>query len=320
MKMFHSPVTSFCRLLLALAFATAPLLAVQPAPPPPDDQAPDDPPWEGNLDLSTVPIPDADLRAVESQLTEEELKGPVVDIAIVPVGAFPPPIIYLDETGMPREQERDPLEYAPSLYHIKTSRGEIKLFTAQNQIPAFTTIPRGDNITIEYEVTRTRGEQERTRRYELGTIRIPPQSTHILVFVHKDPSDPMWNEISMRPVDVSPGRVSRDQAVVANFTGRDLYFQRAEGMANVRNAFVGPVPLTTNDNGRSVLAVRTGETQDDHDLVQTYVDLQEDERTILVAWAVPRDEARPHGIALTFISRRMEVPASFRNQGEAAPQ
>lgn len=303
-----------------MAFVAAPLLGIQPAPPPPDAPDQEPPPWDGNLDLSTVPIPDADLRAVESQLTEEELKGPVVDIAIVPVGAFPPPIIYLDETGMPREQERDPLEYAPSVYNIKTSRGEIKLFTAQNQIPGFTTIPRGDNVTIGYEVTRIRGDQERTRQYDLGTIRIPPQSTHVLIFVYKDPSNPLWSDISMRPVDVSPGRVSRDQAVVANFTGRDLFFQRAEGMASVRNAFVGPVPLTTTDNGRSVLAVRTGETEDDHELVQTYVDLQDDERTILVAWAVPRDEARPHGIALTYISRRMEAPASFRNQEESAPQ
>src|SRR5262245_14047493 len=97
--------------ILALLL-TASVQAQQPAPPPPPSDGAADVPSR-SVDLSKIPVPEAD-RKTTPELTDAELKSRPVQISVVPLGVVPPPIVVKCEDGLGRETYRNPMEYPPA--------------------------------------------------------------------------------------------------------------------------------------------------------------------------------------------------------------
>ncbi len=301
--------------LLPLLLLTASLHAQQPAPPPPP--APGGGSGGipgGNLDLSNIPIPEAD-RKVVPELSATEIQAKPVQVSIVPIGFVDPPIIYIDKDGMPREKYRAPLEYPPASYHIATERGTIRLTGAHNQVAPPTAVPRRAELVLSYEippepdaeVSRDKGPRLKT----IGNVVVPAGATHLVVAVWKDPSAKLWTNPQFKVIDVSPGTVKGNEAVVINVSGRELAIHRGDVPYKIRSGFMGKVALPVNAKGQVPMVVAAANGVGWHQLSRTVLGPGKDERIFVLAWQAPEGAAQPSGVALQAIAKRLPEAKPF---------
>ena len=300
---------SFIPCLITLVLlAIAPADAQQPPPPPPPDAAGGlDNPSAGNLDLNTIPVPEADANAAARGLTEEERKGPMVKITIIPIGDVPPPILYLDKDGMPREQYRDPLEYAPSIYRIKTKQDAVTILAAQNQVGPLQNVPRRPALELSYQsypaADNNNKDPAKPADHGIGTIIVPPAASHLAVILWKDPGDKLWNNPRFRVVDISPGVLAAGEMIAVNAAGTNLAVAQADKPMVIRDGFMGKIRMPVTSNNQMVLRVYAADGQAAEPLVQTSLQMPSTERLFLLAWKVPKDRTRPTGVAISPITR-----------------
>jgi hypothetical protein len=307
--------TRFLEIAAVALWCGTPVLHAQqppPPPPPPPSSGGSNIPG-GNLDLSKIPIPPADVDSGRRDLTEDERKGPMIRVNIIPVGHLPPPIIYIDKSGMPREKYRDPLEYAPSIFHVKTRRGSVRLMASQNQVGPTATVPKLEVLELSYEThplppedgSKGAGPSFRT----IGSIPIAPESSHIAVILWKDEEDKLWTKPQFKVIDISPTRISPHEALVVNFSGTGLALSRGDKPYLIRDTYVGKVGLPVNDKGQVLMMVYAASAEGDSEpLSQSVMDTQPDERVFLLAWKVPKDRARPSGVAILPVSKQLFPP------------
>jgi len=298
------------RHLLPLLF-TASSLAQQPEPPPPGrvENLP-----TGNLDLSNVPVPEAD-KKVLPELSPAETQTKPIQITVVPIGPVPPPIIYLDDKGMPREKFRPPLEYPPAVYHIATERGTIRVTGAQNQVAPPTAVPRRSELLLSYEVppgadaevTMEKGPRLKT----IGTVQVPPGATHLIVALWKDPSAKLWNKPHFKVIDVSPATVKSNEAVVINVSGKELAIHRGDVPYKIRSGFMGKVALPVNAAGQVPMVVAAASGVGWQQLSRTVMGPGRDERIFVLAWQAPENRGQPSGVGLQAIAKRLPEAKPF---------
>lgn len=252
-------------------------------------------------DLSKIPKPEADKKANAPEFTEEEKKAGMVDVSILAVGYVPPPIIKLDSSGMPREVYRNPMEYPPSVYWIKTAKTSIKVIAAQNQVGPSSLIPRSQETQLSYEdppdfsLSAPVDSKEKTR--SLGKITIPQGATHILVVVWKNPEEKFWNSPSYKVLDMSPANVPRGQLTVVNSSRAILYFQTKSKIERVQAGYMGGRSLPMNSQGDMLTFVGVTHGEDESRVImKNTLNIPDQTRGFLVAWDAPRTPATPEGI------------------------
>ncbi|BCX46643.1 hypothetical protein HAHE_05510 [Haloferula helveola] len=284
-----------------------------PPPPPPPEEGEDQKPRR-NIDLSEVPIPEADREAREPDLTSAERKGIPIQIAVVPVGFVPPPIMTLDENGMPKETYRNPLEYPPVVYHVKTEKGTIRVMGSQNQVGPPTRIPRTSEVSLSYEVPLGDGEVRESKDPDLRAIAgfgVPPGATHLVVILWKDPKSKLWTKPNFRVIDVSPSSLKKNEVVVVNASGRDLALHRGDAPFKIDSGFMGTVELGMNADGQMPLIVAAQSGADWAQLSKTLVGPREDERVFLIAWRAPASPAQPSGVSVSYVRKRLKDAEPF---------
>ena len=287
---------------LLIGLSSSPFLVAQtPPPPPPEDN--DAGKIRGNIDLSKVPIPEEDKKE-EQNLTDEERRAPQISITIMPVGFVPPPIIYLDKSGMPREKYRHPLEYAPAVYHIKSQRGTIRMMGAQNNLGVGHLIPKMRELVIyrenppepEAAVDDTRKGPRLTK---VGTVVIPADLTHALIVLTKDPEAKHWRKINMRLIDMSPAKRKNNQVRVVNMARTPLGIGQGKDYATFRPGTISTHSLVPSDNGVFYYILAASMGQRWKQIAKTGVRLRDKEQLLFVAWPMPRSKVIPTGAAVT---------------------
>ncbi len=274
---------------------------------------------DGNLDLSDVPVPEADRKANEPTLSAAERKGLPIQISVVPVGYVPAPIIYLDENGMPKEKYRDPLEYPPAVYHVKTESGTIRVLGGQNQVGPATRVPRVAQISLSYEVPMgdndvapAPGKAKASLPLKsIGTFAVPPAATHLVVVLWKDPGAKKWNNPNYKVINVSPTAVKKNEAVVVNVSGRDLALHRGDSPYRIKSGFMGKVELAMNEKGQMPMVLASADGADWHQLSKTVIGPRKDERVFVVAWPAPVGPAQPAGVAFSAVTKRLAEAKPF---------
>ena len=300
-------------LLLPFLLAAS-LHAQQPPPPPPPDPGGSSGISGGNIDLSKIPVPEAD-RNTGPKLSATEARTKPVQISVVPIGPVPPPIIYLDASGMPREKYRQPLEYPPASYHIATEHGTIRLTGAQNQVATPTAIPRRTELLLSYEIPA--GEEgadpadKGPRLKTIGTIAVPPGATHLVVALWKDPSAGLWKSPQFKVIDVSPGTVKQHEALIFNVSGRELAIQRGDVPYRIRSGFMGKIALPVNQRGEMPMLVSAATDVGWQQLSHTVIGPDKDERIFVIAWQAPNSPAQPSGVSLQAIAKRLPEAKPF---------
>lgn len=305
--------TRIIEITIVVLFLSACLLVAQqppPPPPPPPSSAGSSGIPGGNLDLSKVPIPPADADAGRRDLTDEERKGPLLKVNIIPMGHLPPPIIYIDSSGMPREKYRDPLEYAPSVYYVKTRRGSVRLMASQNQIGPTASVPKLKVLELSYQTyplpTEGAVKPSSPSIRAIGSINVSPDSSHIAIILWKDEDEKLWSKPHFRVVDISPHKISPNEAMVVNFSGVNLALSRGDKPYLIRKSFVGKTGLPLNDRGQLLMVVHAASQDEDADpLSQSVMDVFPDERVFLLAWKVPKDRAHTSGVAILPVSKQL---------------
>lgn len=294
-------------LLAAGAFAQSP----PPPPPPPPGGGNESNPGAG-LDLSSVPKPEADKPDKEMDLTPEEKKSGGVMISILPVGFIPPPIIKLDASGMPRETYRNPMEFPPAIYQVKTSKTTVKIIGAQNQIGPSSVIPRMESTTLYYESPPdpkdTSASKPGDRLRAIGKITIPPASTHLLVVLWKDANERLWNAPHYKVVDVSTASLPPNGLTIVNVSPSTLQFQTGKDPYKAGPGYIGRLDLPLNGKGEIPLFVGSVGASESEMLSRTTVGTSKDSRVFLIAWEAPRSRANPTGVMMTVGSQLMPPP------------
>ncbi|MCW1887595.1 hypothetical protein OKA04_22855 [Luteolibacter flavescens] len=303
--------------LLIPFILTAVLHAQQPPPPPPPDPGGGDKGIPGgNLDLSSIPVPEADKKTLP-QLSEAEIKAKPVQISVVPIGWVSPPIIYIDKDGMPRERYRDPMEYPPVVYHIATEKGSIRLTGAHNQVAPPTAVPRRVEMTLSYEEPPNptgdavhdpkKGPSLKT----IGNFPVPAGATHLVAVVWKDPDAKLWTNPQVKVIDVSPATVKGNEAVVINLSGRELAIHRGDVPYKIASGFMGKVALPVNAKGQVPMVVAAASGVGWQQLSRTVLGPRKDDRIFVLAWQAPETPAQPAGVALQAIAKRLPEAKAF---------
>ena len=305
-------------ILALFAFSGLMLLcthAQQPAPPPPPDASTGPTITPGNIDLSKIPVPVADAKFEKGQLTEEEEKGPSLQVHVIPVGYVMPPIIYLDSAGMPREKYRNPLEYPPVIYHVKTQKGTVRMLASQNQIGPSVRVPKLPMLTLSYQVpadpSAAADAEPRSgpRLQQIAELPVPESATHLAIVVWKDPSDSLWNRPQCKLIDISPAQTQQDRAIVINVSSSQLALSRGDKPYLIQSGYIGKVALPMNENQQLMMVVQAPLDGQAEPLIQTAFDVQMEQRAFLLAWSAPKDASRPHGVAITAIAKTLyETP------------
>lgn len=290
----------------------ASLFAQTPPPPPPPDEN-DNGSIPENIDLSKVPIPEEDKK--ESMvLTEEEKRGPQISISIMPVGFVPPPIIYLDKSGMPREKYRNPLEYAPAVYHVKTRKGTLRLIGSQNNLGPGGLIPRRETLTIYREKPMdedaSSSEIEKGPRLsEIGTVTIPKTMTHGVIVLSKDPSAKLWRKIAIRLVDLSPSKQKINEVRIINMSRTAIGLSQKSTYSSFRPGSISTHTLEPSKNGAFYYALAASTGKDWHRITHTGVRLRKKEQLVFVGWPMPKSSVIPTGAAVaTFQFQAKPIP------------
>lgn len=288
----------------------------QDAPPPPPPSGSDDNELRGGsdtVDLSNIPVPEADRQEREPELTAAERAAGVLMVAVAPIGYTPPPIIYIDKSGMPRERYRNPLEYAPAVYHVATSKGTIRIMAGQNRIGPFTKIPRRSALSLAYEIPADPSssdapiDKDDSRQRKIGTLPVGPETTHLVAVLWKPPSAKLWSKPVLKVIDVSPGTLKESEAVIMNLTSSELALRIGKNSRQCAQGFAGTVSLASSRPGGSVPIVVTAERKGHtEELIQTYLRPHSNQRTFLLAWQTPPSKARPTGVE--FVSLQKELP------------
>ena len=287
------------------------LLAQTPPPPPPEDNNND--PGPENIDLSKVPIPEEDKKE-KKILTEEELRGPQISISIMPVGFVPPPIIYLDKSGMPREKYRNPLEYAPAVYHVKTRKGTLRLIGSQNNLGVGNVIPRTESLTLYRErpmdEDASSSEIEKGPRLtEVGTVTIPPTMTHGVLVLNKDPDEKLWRKIGIRLVDLSPPKEKANEVKIINMSRTSIGLSQQSTYSSFKPGSIASHTLTPSKNGAFYYALAASTGKDWYRITHTGVRLRKKEQLIFVGWPMPKSSVIPTGAAVaTFQYQARPIP------------
>jgi hypothetical protein len=306
------------RLLIICSGFTPTIMAQQPPPPPPADAAKGPSITPGNIDLSKIPVPPADAEWEKGQLTEEELQGPSLKIHVIPVGYVAPPIIYLDAAGMPREKYRHPLEYPPVVYHIKTKKGTVRIHAAQNQISPAMTVPKLPALTFSYQMpadpngNSSPEEQKGPRLVTIEEFPVPPTATHLGIIVWKDPAEKLWSRPQCKIIDLSPSQTQSHQAIVVNVSHSALALERGDQPYLINKDYIGKATLPMNQQSQLMMVVHAPLDQHAEPLIQTAFDVTPDQRAFLLAWSVPKDAARPHGVAITAVAKALYEPANTK--------
>jgi len=302
--------------LLFPIILTAALHAQQPAPPPrPEPDGGGGIPG-GNLDLSNVPVPEADKKTLP-ELSEAELKAKPVQLSVVPIGWVSPPIIYIDKDGMPREKDRNPLEYPPVVYHVGTEKGTVRLTGAHNQVAPPTAVPRRMEMTLSYEIPpepsgdATPSPDKGPRLKTIGSFGVPSGATHLVAVVWKDPNAKLWTNPQFKVIDVSPGTVKGNEAVVINLSGRDLAIHRGDVPYKITSGFMGKVALPVNAKGQVPMVVAASSGVGWQQLSRTVLGPGKDDRIFVLAWQAPETPAQPAGVALQAVAKRLPEAKAF---------
>lgn len=283
-----------------------------PAPPPPSGDGGGNGALRGNIDLSAVPVPAADKVVAAAEMTPEEKKAGMVMITVVPVGYVPAPIIYLDSTGMPREKYRNPMEYPPAIYKVKTSKGDVKITGAQNQLGPGAEIPRRAENTLYYEEPlgeKDTPESKPDRLRSIGNFQIPPKATHLIVVVWKEPEAKLWTSPKFKVLDVSTGNLPPNGLIAINASSTSLVLGTGKTPYKVGPGYMGRVDMPVNARGEIPMFVSamasSGAT---HELSQTVVGTSKDSRLFLLAWGGPQTPGNPSGILLSVAPKRLPMP------------
>ncbi len=310
-RLSHFPI-----LCILSVWATFALRAQQPPPPPPPDSPGGPAITPGNIDLSKIPVPPADAEFERSQLTEEEQKGPSLQVHVIPVGFVPPPIIYLDAAGMPREKYRNPLEYPPVIYHIKTQKSSVRLLASQNQIGPPVRVPKLPLLSLSYQVPADPGAPADTdpgkgpRLREIMEFPVPASATHLAIVLWKDPRETLWTRPQCKVIDISPAQTQQHQAIVVNVSASQLSLERGDKPYLIQSGFIGKAALPMNAENQLMMVVQAPLQGQAEPLIQTAFDVHAEQRAFLLAWSVPKDAARPHGVAITAVAKTLfETPA-----------
>lgn len=271
-----------------------------------------------SMDLSKLPkrAPDP---SKKPELTPEEKALEPVQLFVFPVGAIPPPIIYLDEKGMPRERYRDPMEYAPTVYHVKTEKATLRLLGSQNQVGPPISIPRKSTLEFLYEVPPDPpkegvvavAKKEKELR-AIDTLPFPEGATHLVAVVWKEASAELWNQPRVELIDISPTPTSASEAAVINLSGTDLGVFRGEKSRKLSPGFVGKLQLPTNEDGQVPLVLAANKASRWQRLSQTVANTRQNEQLFLVTWAEEPSEGSPLGIASVVLTKRLTSPRPFR--------
>lgn len=285
--------------------------AQQPAPPPPPDASTGPSITPGNIDLSKIPVPPSDAEFERGQLTEEEQKGPSVQVHVIPVGYVMPPIIYLDSAGMPREKYRNPLEYPPVIYHVKTQKGTVRMLASQNQVGPSVRVPKLPVLTLSYQVpadpSAAADAEPRSgpRLQQIAELSVPATATHLAIVVWKDPSDALWKNPKCKLIDISPQQTEQHRAIVVNVSSSQLALERGDKPYLIQSGYIGKVALPMNENKQLLMVVQAPLAGQAEPLIQTAFDVQSQQRAFLLAWSTPKDAARPHGVAITAVAKTL---------------
>ncbi|BDS08393.1 hypothetical protein NT6N_34330 [Oceaniferula spumae] len=305
-------------MIAAIQLATVASVQSQTPPPPAPPEEKDAPKIPANnIDLSQVPIPEADKKDDEA-LTSEELRGPKIGLSLMPVGFVPPPIIYLDKSGMPREKYRNPLEYAPAIYHIKTKKGSIRLLAAQNNLGATNFIPRREAVTIyreaPFEADDSSGADTKDRGpklIEVGTVGIPKDMTHGMIVITKDPSERYWKKMQLRLVDLSPAKAVTGEAKVINMSLSALGLEQNSQVEKFRPGSIGSHQFELSDRGGFYYSVAASTGNSWKYITRTGMRLRSKEQLLFVAWPVPKSSVVPTGaqvMTLRYRAKDLPVP------------
>lgn len=270
------------------------------------------------MDLSAIPVPEADKRTTP-KLSPEEIRSMPVQISVVPIGFVPPPIIKLDASGMPREQYRDPLEYPPTSYHFATQHGTIRMVGAQNQLTSPTAVPRRNELAFSYELPPSQnavptGDKKRLK--SIGSFNVPAGATHLVVVLWKDPADRLWSDPQFKVIDVSPGAVKAHEAIVINGSGRELAIERGDKPYKIVSGFIGKIALPVNAQGEVPMYVSASTGVGWHRLSSSVLGPGKDERIFVIAWQTPQSAAQPTGVSLQAAARRLPQAKPFEPQKE----
>lgn len=264
------------------------------------------------MDLSKVPIPEADRAARVKELTAEEKRAGMVMISVVPVGYVPAPIIFLDANGMPREKYRNPMEYPPVIYKVKTEKGDVKIMGAQNQLGPAVEIPRRAENVLYYEEPpgeKDTVESKSDRLKSIGAFKIPPKATHLMVILWKDANEKLWTSPKFKVVDVSPGTLPPNGLVAINVSPITLMLGTGKVPYKVSPGYMGRVDMPVNAKGEIPMFVTamsaTGATQE---LSQTVVAIAKESRVFLLAWSGPQTPGNPSGILMTVAPKTLPMP------------
>jgi hypothetical protein len=266
-----------------------------------------------------VPTADADFE--RGQLTVEEQKGPSVQVHVIPVGYVLPPIIYLDSAGMPREKYRNPLEYPPVIYHVKTKKGTVRMLASQNQIGPSVRVPKLPLLTLSYQVPTDPSSTANTdptkgpRLQEIAEFTVPTTATHLAIVIWKDPNDSLWTHPQFKVVDISPDQTLQHQAIVINVSSSQLALETGNKPYLIQTGYIGKVALPMNDQNQLMMVVEIPVGAQPEPLIQTAFDVQSDQRAFLLAWSVPKDAARSHGVAITSVAKVIyEAPTATKTK------
>ena len=312
-------ITALCLLSAAISAS-----AQTPPPPPPPEDGGAGGDGGRSIDLSTLPVPEEDRRAEEPDLTPEERKALPIQVAVVPVGFVPPPIIYIDKDGMPREQYRHPLEYPPAVYHVRTRNGTLRMIGSQNQVGPMTRVPRMPTLSLSYErPPEPDGDAVEAGEAEadlvpIGNFPVPEGATHLVVVLWKDASARRWVKPESRMIDVSPGRLKKNSVVVVNATGGELAMHRGDAIFKLRGGFKGAVELGVNGRGEMPLILATPGDGGWSQLANQVIASRDDERAFVIAWQVPASPAQPTGVAFSCVRKRLEKAEPFREPEDTA--
>lgn len=306
-----NPTANMILRLFAIFVLLGPASGQSP-PPPPEDGGSQGP--RQNIDLSEIPIPEADRKSSQPELTLAERKALPVQLSVVPVGFVPPPIITLDENEMPKETYRNPLEYPPVVYHVKTEKDSIRVMGSQNQVGPPTRVPRTSEVSLAYELPIS-GDEVRDSKdpgtRSIANFPVPPGATHLVVVLWKDPEARLWTSPRHRVIDISPRSLKTNEIVVVNASGRDLALHRGDAPLKIQKGFMGAVELGVNAEGQMPLVVAAQNGNQWIQVSKTLVGPSEDERMFLIAWPVPESLAQPSGVGVSPVRKRLEETMPF---------
>jgi hypothetical protein len=305
--------------LLAWTMMMVHVSAQTPPPPPPPEEGGAGGDGGSSIDLSKIPIPEADRQIEEEVLTPEERRLTPIQVAVVPVGFIPPPIIEIGKDGMPREKYRHPLAYPPAVYHVKTGKGTVRVLGSQNQVGPFTRVPMMSTLSLSYERPPDPEGDEDADEGEVDLVKIddfsiPGSATHLVVVLWKEPSAKRWTSPRSTLIDVSPGRLKANSVVMVNASGGELAMHRGDVLFKVKPDHKGPLELGMNAKGEMPLILAAPAGNGWSQLVNQVIAPRKDEKAFIVAWRVPPSPAQPTGVAFSCVRKRLTKAEPFEEK------